>query len=103
MAVRAAGRRGGWGPAVRGELMTVVRAAGRRGAGEPPSEAGLGRECEPEAVAGLGTRRPRRAYDGRASRRTSRGWGPAVRGELMTVVRAAGRRGAGDPPSEASL
>jgi hypothetical protein len=33
--------------------------------------------------------------DGGASRRTSRGWGPAVRGELLTVVRAAGRRGAG--------
>src|SRR5207244_12050017 len=55
---------------------------------------------------------------GSASRRTSRGWGPAVRGEPMIkfvstwspivatnfmVVRAAGRRGAGAPPSEAGL
>src|SRR5205085_8816026 len=39
---------------------------------------------------------------GSASRRTSRGWGPAVRGELLKRG-AAGRRGAGAPPSEASF
>src|SRR5207245_1172036 len=44
----------------------VVRAGGRRGAGAPPSEASL--------------------RTGSASRRTSRGWGPAVRGELTKRV-----------------
>src|SRR5439155_1217664 len=54
-------------------------------------------KCEPEDVAGLGPRRPRRAkHESRASRRTSRGWGPAVRGERNTrIVRAGGRRGLG--------
>src|SRR3989449_1004457 len=96
----------GWGPAVRGQRNTrIVRAGGRRGAGVPPSEASETREsCEPEDVAGLGPRRPRPAkHENRASRRTSRGWGPAVRGQRNTrIVRAGGRRGAGAPPSEAS-
>ncbi len=43
-----------------------MRAGGRRGAGAPPSEASL--------------------RTGSASRRTSRGWGPAVRGELTKRV-----------------
>src|SRR5262249_47760221 len=41
------------------------------------------------------------AWNGRASRRPSRGWGPAGRGEPITVVRVAGRRRAGAPPAEA--
>src|SRR5439155_14787402 len=106
---RDRGRRGrarGWGAAGGGERNARgVRAGGRGGAGAPPSEASETREsCEPEDVAGLGPRRPRRAkHENRASRRTSRGWGPAVRGERNTrIVRAGGRRGAGAPPSEAS-
>src|SRR5215831_15363709 len=45
-----------------GESQTTVRTSGRRGAGAPPSEAS--------------------EYSS-ASRRTSRGWGPAVRGERI--------------------
>src|SRR5437867_103417 len=56
--------------------MTVVRAAGRRGAGDPPSEASQGRQCEPQLFEGIVIRR--RGEGGRASftvRRISYGVG----------------------------
>ncbi len=81
------------------------RAAGRRGAGAPASERGGQGSASRRTARGWGPG-VRGEQSGRSSRRTARGWGPGVRGEQSgrsnREDRAAGRRGAGAPASEAS-
>ncbi len=83
----------------------AVRAAGRRGAGAPPSEASEiekpdgSRRTLDEVVAGLrACREAWQAIQGNVSPRLS----VEVLLSRLTELRAAGRRGAGAPPSEAS-